>query len=378
MIKKPRIAIFDAMNSRERSFMGPLAAHLETNWQVDFQQTESSARISATAKNAADADVLWLEWCLPPAVIATTQYDLCGKKVIVRLHSFEAIDTHFPNEVNWENVDDLILVSRDVQDILRMRWPDLERKVHIRVISNAIECDRFANNRSKTMTDIAWVGRIEMKKNPAMLLQIMQKLVAIDPAYRLHVAGVCNDLRMSRYLSHLIGQFGLRQNIIFHDFVTDMPDWLADKGVLLSTSFYESFGMNIGEAMAAGAYPVIHSFPGSNTVWPQECLFSSIDEAVSLILKATPNQYVDFVRERYDCALLFSAVDALLAEPNRKLSDQAAPATLYNPDLVKPDMDKVELNLPIGMSTVTIIPEEHKSSSPQGQRLHRRLKRRAI
>lgn len=259
-----------------------------------------------------------------------------------------------------------------------MRWPDLERKVHIRVISNAIECDRFANNRSKTMTDIAWVGRIEMKKNPAMLLQIMQKLVAIDPAYRLHVAGVCNDLRMSRYLSHLIGQFGLRQNIIFHDFVTDMPDWLADKGVLLSTSFYESFGMNIGEAMAAGAYPVIHSFPGSNTVWPQECLFSSIDEAVSLILKATPNQYVDFVRERYDCALLFSAVDALLAEPNRKLSDQAAPATLYNPDLVKPDMDKVELNLPIGMSTVTIIPEEHKSSSPQGQRLHRRLKRRAI
>lgn len=144
MSAKPRIAIFDAMNPRERSFMGPLAAHLEANWQVDFKQTAGNERIAATAQNAADADVLWLEWCLAPAVVASTQYDLRGKKVIVRLHSFEAIDTHFPNEVNWENVDHLVLVSNDVQDILRTRWPDLERKVDIRVIPNAIECDRFA------------------------------------------------------------------------------------------------------------------------------------------------------------------------------------------------------------------------------------------
>lgn len=374
MSAKPRIAIFDAMNPRERSFMGPLAAHLEANWQVDFQQTAGNERIAATAQNAADADVLWLEWCLAPAVVASTQYDLRGKKVIVRLHSFEAIDTHFPNEVNWENVDHLVLVSNDVQDILRTRWPDLERKVDIRVIPNAIECDRFANSAPKQMTDIAWVGRIEMKKNPALFLQILAKLVAIDPAYRLHVAGVCVDLRTSRYLSHLIAQLGLGRHIGFYDYVTDMPAWFQDKGVLLSTSFYESFGMNIGEAMAAGAFPVIHNFPGANAVWPGECLFSTVDEAVALIRAAEPSKYMDFVRSRYDSALQFAAVDALLAEPNCKLSGQTA---LSQSNTAYPILDDVNSALILETSTVSVPVDGVNLSQPRAQRLHRRLKRRA-
>ena len=62
-----------------------------------------------------------------------------------------------------------------------------------------------------------------------------------------------------------------------------MPGWYADKGVLLSTSMYESFGLNIGEAMAVGAFPVVHDFPGADRLWPEECLFASIDDAVALI-----------------------------------------------------------------------------------------------
>lgn len=375
MSTKPRIAILDAMNPREHSFMGPLATHLEADWQVDFQHTPSNERISASAQNAADADVLWLEWCLRPAVAATTQYDLRGKKVIVRLHSFEAIDTHNPNEVNWENVDHLILVSNDVLDILRMRWPELERRVDIRVIPNAIDSDRFANTGSKIMTDIAWVGRIEMKKNPGLFLPILAKLVAIDPAYRLHVAGVCNDLRVSRYLSHMIGQLGLQQHIAFYNYVTDMPAWLQGKGVLLSTSFYESFGMNIGEAMAAGAFPVIHDFPGADQLWPRECLFRTVDEAVALIRKAAPGQYADYVRERYDASIQFAAVDALLAEPNRKLSDQI---TLPQSDIAYAALDEVTNALVLETSTVSVPVEGDHSAQPRAQRLHRRLKRRAV
>lgn len=36
MVEKPRIAIFDPLNPRERSFMRPLAAHLKAAWQVGF------------------------------------------------------------------------------------------------------------------------------------------------------------------------------------------------------------------------------------------------------------------------------------------------------------------------------------------------------
>jgi FkbM family methyltransferase len=319
MAEKPRIAIFDALNPRERSFMRPLAAHLDAAWQVDFYHPGS---VDEVAHAAQGADILWFEWCGPLAVYATNQMDLRGKKTILRLHSFEAIDTNYPNEVFWGNVDHLVLVCDDVLEILRGRRPDIARQTDVRVIFNAIECARFANTAPKIMTDIAWVGGLEMKKNPALFLQIMARLVEINPAYRLHVAGQFTDPRMSRYLHHIIGRTGLKEHIIYYDYVSDMPAWLRDKGVLLSTTLYESFGMNIGEAMAAGAFPVIHDFPGADRLWPSECLFTTVDEAVQMIQAAKPGRYVDYVRERYDASMQFAAVDALLAEPNRKTLDR--------------------------------------------------------
>lgn len=295
--------------------MRPLTAHLQTGWQVDFYHPGTADEV---ARAAAEADALWFEWCSPLAVLATNQIDLRGKKTIVRLHSFEAIDTNYPNEVFWGNVDHLILVCDDVLDILRARRPDIARQTDVRVIYNAIECGRFATASPKTMTDIAWVGGLEMKKNPALFLQIMARLVAHDPSYRLHVAGRFTDLRTYRYLTHLSARLGLGAHIVFHDYVTDMPAWLRDKGVLLSTTLYESFGMNIGEAMAAGAFPVIHDFPGAAALWPRECLYATVDEAVALIRNASPGRYVAYVRERYDSPRQFCAVDTLLAEPNPK------------------------------------------------------------
>lgn len=367
MAVKPRIAIFDAMNPRERSFMGPLAAHLEKSWHVDFQHTDNRERIKAMTQNVAQADVVWLEWCLPPAIAASNDLDLRDKKVIVRLHSFEAIDTNCPNDVAWENVDHLILVGADVLQILRLRWPDLERRVDIQIIPNAVDCERYASNAAKRMTDIAWVGRIEMKKNPGLFLQIMAKLVALDPAYRLHVAGHCSDLRVSRYLSHLIGQMGLQQNIIFYDYVNDMPAWFQDKGVLLSTSLYESFGMNIGEAMASGAFPVIHDFPGARGIWPPECVFSDVDEAVDLIRNAKSGLYTDYVRARYDAGLQFAAVDSLLASPNRKCAEREPQAEVFE------DLNAL---LTPGASCTFSVVEEETRIQPRSQRLVRRAKRR--
>jgi len=224
--------------------------------------------------------------------------------------------------INWDNVDHLILVCEDMREIMRIRFPQLPSKLDIRVIYNAIECNRYASTAPKKMTDIAWVARIIMKKNPGMFLQIMAKLVAIDPAYRLHIAGVGRDLLLQRYIDSLIGKLGLGQHIVFYDFVEDMPTWLQDKGVLLSTALYESFGMSIGEAMAAGAFPVIHNFPGADQLWPRECLYSTVDEAVELIRLAAPGKYVDFVRERYDAPIQFAATDALLAAPNCKKGTQ--------------------------------------------------------
>ena len=126
--------------------------------------------------------------------------------------------------------------------------------------------------------------------------------------------------------------------------------------------------------MAAGAFPVIHNFPGANTVWPRECLFSTVDEAVALIRAAEPGKYMDFVRSRYDSARQFAAVDALLAEPNCKLSGQTA---LSQSNTVYPILDDVNSALILETSTVSVPVDGVNPSQPRAQRLHRRLKRRA-
>ena len=115
-------------------------------------------------------------------------------------------------------------------------------------------------------------------------------------------------------MQRMIPALGLSGAIEFAGAVTDMPSWYADKGVLLSTTMYESFGLNIGEAMAVGAYPVIHDFPGAERLWPTECLFASIDQAVALIRAGRPGLYRDWVGERYGLEQQAVAVLALVAE----------------------------------------------------------------
>ena len=313
-----RIAIIDPINPAERSFMAPVMAHLRRCRDIEFVHPADPEAIRAAVTKA---DIVWLEWCTQHAVLAADMIDFGDRKVIVRLHSFEALDTPFPRQMFWGNVDHLVLVSDDIRTLLIEQNPHIAQQTDIRVIPNGIDCTRFMNDTTPSRTDIAWIGRLEMKKNPMLFLQIMARLVQLDPAYKLHIAGDFNDVRVYRYLRHLIGRMGLEKHIVFHGFVADMPEWLRDKGVLLSTTLYESFGMNIGEAMAAGAHPVIHHFPGADKIWPEECLFTTVEMAVEQIRAAVPNRYREFVRTRYDIGRQLRAIDALLDTENSKHRD---------------------------------------------------------
>jgi glycosyltransferase involved in cell wall biosynthesis len=120
-----------------------------------------------------------------------------------------------------------------------------------------------------------------------------------DARFSFHVAGAFTDRRTARYLYQMQSALGLAGVVRFDGHVADMPAWYEDKGVLLSTSMYESFGMNIGEAMATGAFPVVHAFPGADRLWPPECLFAGEEDAVALIGAARPGLYCDWVAQRY-------------------------------------------------------------------------------
>ena len=66
--------------------------------------------------------------------------------------------------------------------------------------------------------------------------------------------------------------------------------------------------------MAVGAFPVVHDFPGADRLWPEECLFAAVDEAVALIRSARPGLYREWVGERYGLERQQASVLRLLAE----------------------------------------------------------------
>jgi glycosyltransferase involved in cell wall biosynthesis len=305
-----RLLLADRVKQQADSFLAPLLPALARHHELRFI---SAGPGEALAAGIAWAEIVWLEWCWDHAVWATRSGLLTGKPCVVRLHSIEALQTDFPARVDWSQVDRLITVGGDIHDLLTENFPAIDRAVRAEVIPNGIDLARFVPGTPDRYR-IAWVGHLEPKKDPMLLLQIAHRLLRQDPRYSVTVAGAFTDLRTARYLRRMMGALGLQGVVRFDGQVSDMPAWYRDKGVLLSTSMYESFGMNIGEAMAVGAFPVVHDFPGADRLWPNECLFAGVDDAVALIRSAQPGLYRDWVAERYGLDQQTDAVLRLLEE----------------------------------------------------------------
>jgi glycosyltransferase involved in cell wall biosynthesis len=308
--RRPRLLLADRVKGETDSFLAPLIPALQRRYDTRFISTAPGEQL---AEAIAWADIVWLEWCWDHAVWASRSGMLAGKPAIIRLHSIEALQTDFPARVEWSAIERLILVSDDTRNILLDRFPNLATAVGMQTIPNGIDLRRFVPGTPDRFR-VAWVGHLEPKKNPMLLPQIGHRLRQADRRYTIDVAGAFTDLRTTRYLERQIGLLELGDTIRFHGPVADMPGWYADKGILLSTSMYESFGMNIGEAMAVGAFPVVHAFPGAESLWPGECLFSGIDEAVALIRSARPHLYRDWIAERYGLDRQVESVLRLLGE----------------------------------------------------------------
>jgi glycosyltransferase involved in cell wall biosynthesis len=304
----PRLLLADRIKSREDSFLAPLLPALEQHYETRFVTAGPGEQLAAAI---AWADVVWLEWCWDHAVWATREALRDGKPCILRLHSVEVLQTDYPARVDWGRVHRLVTVAEDITDVLLKHHPLIAGMVPIQIIPNGIDMARF-HPATPDRFRVGWVGHVDPKKNPMLLMQIAHRTRQLDPRFTFHVAGAFTDLRTVRYLRQMQESLGLAGVVHFDGQVADMPMWYGDKGVLLSTSMYESFGMNIGEAMAVGAFPVVHHFPGAERLWPTECLFASADDAVALIRAGRPGLYRDWVAERYSLDRQVASVLALL------------------------------------------------------------------
>lgn len=317
-MQKKRLGILIEVDS----FIGDIREHLSRDYEIVAIKPRNLQDIE---KVVAWADIVWFEFCNELFLHAINQnIKALGKRVIARWHRFEIVESTFPQRMRFENIDDLILVSHDMLRVLKTRVPDLDAKTRTHVVWNGVNIAKFAPLQTLDRKKIAWVAKPFLRKNQPMFLQIMHELVKRDPSYTLHIAGELEEFVMLPYLRRTVEKLGLTRNVFFHGWQRDMPAFLADKGVILSTSIHESFGYGIAEAMAVGALPIVHDYPGAEEFWPDAIRFSSIGEAVDLILAGQMHQWSGYVAEKFPLSKQLREIDVVMN--GSKASVAAVPA----------------------------------------------------
>lgn len=297
----------------DRAFIRPIERSLRERHEVRTAYFDGSADLAGVQTLLDWADVAWFEWC-DPLFVAASQKLRKSCPVVCRLHSYEAF-TEMPSRVNWSFVDHVVFVGPHLERIFLDQAQRFEGPLPTTsVVSNGVDLERYAFRERARSFDVAYVGYINYKKNPEMLLQVLAALVRRDPRYRLHVAGRFQDLRYALYFEKMVRELSLQDNFVFCGWVEDVERWLEDKTYLLSTSVLESFGMSIAEGMARGLKPVVHNWVGAEEIYPRSVLFNTIDEAVEMIVDGdvASHGYRRYIEQHYSADRQFDAVERLL------------------------------------------------------------------
>jgi glycosyltransferase involved in cell wall biosynthesis len=305
--RRPKIAFFCGMGSDVKFLKDIL---LFTSERFPVKVFEGST-IEEMAKLMKWSDISWFEWCTDMPVKASRLEKTC--KMVVRLHRFEAYEG-WPAQVNWTNVDKLILVGNSaVKAALLKQVPDIDRRTEVVTIPNGIDLDRCAFIDRPRGKNIACIGHINTRKNPMFLLQCMQKLHYIDPSYRLYFAGDFQDAMLEQYVRDMVENLKLTDVVSFDGWQDNVAGWLTDKHYIVSTSIGESQGLGVLEGMACGLRPVIHRFPGVSEIFPTEYVFNIAEEFCSQVTCGTyePAKYRRFVEETYPVRKQLDSVNGI-------------------------------------------------------------------
>ncbi|NQT03904.1 MAG: glycosyltransferase family protein, partial [Planctomycetes bacterium] len=241
--KRPKIAFFcggDGMG-----FLNEIIEFAKQRFQVHVFEEQTEEELYELMKWS---DISWFEWCTNLAIIGSKQPKVC--KNIIRLHRYEAYG-QWPELVNWANIDTLTTVGNSfVKDALIHTVPNLESQTSIATIPSGVNLEKFTFTERQRGKNIAFLSNLRTVKNPAFVLQCMQKLHYIDSEYRLFFGGIFQNRTLEQYLKYMVDALDLRDVVFFDGWQEDVRSWLEDKHYVVSTSIIESQGMGLLEAMA--------------------------------------------------------------------------------------------------------------------------------
>ncbi|HEX3074064.1 MAG TPA: glycosyltransferase [Ignavibacteriales bacterium] len=232
-------------------------------------------------------------------------------------------------------MDSLILVNQAFEKVLLENVDAAAKsKTDVKIIHNPISETTPFKKRAKNF-NIAYVSRFHADKNPALMVQILAQLVKADSRYKIFMAGRIQDKQLYHYCMDLIDKLGLKNNFVYEGIIEDIPAWLQDKSMILSTSIVEAHPVGISEAMMMGLKPIIHnSFGDLDKIFGSKFMFNTADEAVKLMLSDDFNseEYRNLVISKYGESVVLPQIKELInnileGKKDKPLSSAAAAQT---------------------------------------------------
>lgn len=310
----PRLLFLEQEGISTGGHLDHIEKHLSKRYSTTYLKTTD---LRAAAEAVDRHDFVWLEWASPLTAAATKQIStLRSKPVVCRLHGFEVF-TDLPNQIDWSVVDQLIFVAEHKRERFFRLLPNAA--VDSTVIRNGVVVDRYSIPPGKKNTKkLLLLGHINYRKGLDLLMHFYQQLLRKDPEYELYIRGDWQDARYRMAIMTMVKELRLQEHVTFvEEWIDDLDAWMSDKSHILSFSLEESFHYAVGNGMAAGMKPVVHAWNESRSIWPEEFIFSGLDDFLELMLDETyePERYRSLLLE---CGLgdetQLDAVDTLIAK----------------------------------------------------------------
>jgi glycosyltransferase involved in cell wall biosynthesis len=245
------------------------------------------------------ADVTWFEWAYKILMYASNRLRKTSC-VVTRLHRWEAFQDTLEH-INWSFVDTLIPTTHHITQVVRDKCPSIDDLTEIKVISSTVDLDQFHFRERDPGFNIAFVGYLNYRKNPSLLLQCLRGLIQEDDRYHLHLAGEFQQPELRLYFEHMLDVLNLSDHVTLHGWVDDVTHWLDDKDYLILPTMHEGNPYSVLEAAAKGIRPLVHSFPGAAELYPEDWIFTTAKELVQRIVSDPyePKSYREHVASRF-------------------------------------------------------------------------------
>ena len=251
-----------------------------TNWPIFRERRNRALFQNDLSRFMRQNEVVFFEWASELLIAATQLPKTCG--IVTRIHRYEMYK--WMNQINWDKVDKIILVTNAKQKEFINRFPKQKNKTV--VINESVSLEKFSFQPKPFGGDIGILCHLTPRKRVYELILDFYELIKKNKKFHLHIGGNPHSIYgdYMEAMRWVVKDLALESYVTFYGPVTDTRDWYHNIDIFISNSYSEGLQVALLEAMASGCFCLSHRWAGVDELLPQENLYYTGNELQKLIL----------------------------------------------------------------------------------------------